>query len=64
MATRQLERMPSLRKQLRVNEAEQLLFFPVDNTRATEAGVRSVERLRAALGLMAQEKAKKHSCPT
>ncbi|CAK0903720.1 unnamed protein product [Prorocentrum cordatum] len=61
---RQLERMPSLRKQLRVNEAEQLLFFPVDNTRATEAGVRSVERLRAALGLMAQEKAKKHSCPT
>lgn len=47
--TRRLENMPVLHGRLHVNEADQLLFFPVDNSRTSPDGQRSVDRLREAV---------------
>mmetsp|Transcript_121670 Transcript_121670/g.234639 ORF Transcript_121670/g.234639 Transcript_121670/m.234639 type:complete len:1500 (-) Transcript_121670:43-4542(-) len=52
-----LERMPSLHQKLHVNEPQQLLFFPVDNSQSSPKGQESVDHLRDALNGLAREAA-------
>ncbi|CAK0879674.1 unnamed protein product [Prorocentrum cordatum] len=57
-----LEAMPSLHHRLHANAEEQLLFFPVDNSRQSPAAQRGVDRLREALNRLALELVRDTGC--
>jgi len=50
-----LEKVPSLQERLCVNDDENLLFFPIDNSRTSVPAQESVDRLRSKINGHAQE---------
>lgn len=57
-----LEQTPSLHRRLCVNEQDQLLFFPVDNSRSSTQGQQRVDHLRATLNKLALEAVEELGC--
>eukprot|EP00929_Paragymnodinium_shiwhaense_P076608 TRINITY_DN39408_c0_g1_i1.p1 TRINITY_DN39408_c0_g1~~TRINITY_DN39408_c0_g1_i1.p1 ORF type:complete len:1532 (+),score=293.07 TRINITY_DN39408_c0_g1_i1:66-4661(+) len=49
----QLEKMPALSERLQLNKQDDLLFFPIDNSRSSSSGKQSIDVLRKTINTVA-----------